>query len=684
MKQDFIIILFFLTLYTHVKAQDIIAKTDGVQIKAKVLEINPVDVKYKKFDGIDGPTYSLLKTEISYIQYPNGYKDEFNKVVREKIVPNNAQSAINSPDSIVNELASGMRFETPYKNGKKNGVNRAYYPSGQLFREISYVDNIQNGPIKCYSPTGNLTSEWMMVNGIRNGISKRFNDFSGYFLSSEEFYINDELNGISKTYYRSGKLRSEAIYLLGDINGLYKEYDEQGGVIKSELFKIDISINNRDTVKHVLSYFENGDLKRDYTKVNGKLNGVEKRYYESGALQHETAYVDGKKNGRERYYTESGTLLFECIYSSDIPKSDEVFNEEGKPIEKTSSPIYVIRSYDQDGYLTMSMVFSGQMVSAGPTRTYFKSGVIATELNYENGEQKGDMKVFKDKRKYMSEQDRMKYDEEKRQNRQRFFKDLAEVTVQAAQQASAYQDYQKNPNSQTFSNYANVVLNNYTKNSYEAIKSNNQVLETANANTTQATSESVATTAENTLSGKDGNSPEAMACAKEAKNLYRQSPECQEFESKRNDVTAPLLRLGELAKAKQMEILLQHCNQYLTSEQKAAIQSAIEGCRKTAGDVKGNTISFEPAQQSAQCKSCYENAKQNYQTVDLRKKYYRCNTNNSGAAFACDGNVPSGCVCIAHNKHCSCDPCSNNYAAESKNLEDKYQNALKNCAAACK
>ena len=32
-------------------------------------------------------------------------------------------------------------YETPYVNGKKRGIEKCYYESGQLYQETSYVNN---------------------------------------------------------------------------------------------------------------------------------------------------------------------------------------------------------------------------------------------------------------------------------------------------------------------------------------------------------------------------------------------------------------------------------------------------------------------------------------------------------------------------------------------------------------
>ncbi|MCW3070940.1 MAG: hypothetical protein JWO44_830 [Bacteroidetes bacterium] len=70
----FIITAFFIS---HVAfAQDTIMKTNGEVIQAKITEVGPLEIKYKKFSFQDGPTYVENRSEISYIKYSNGIKEQ--------------------------------------------------------------------------------------------------------------------------------------------------------------------------------------------------------------------------------------------------------------------------------------------------------------------------------------------------------------------------------------------------------------------------------------------------------------------------------------------------------------------------------------------------------------------------------------------------------------------------------
>ena len=58
-------------------SQDRINKKVGGYVEAKVLEITTTEIKYKKIENLNGPTYSILKSEVSYIKYGNQTIERF-------------------------------------------------------------------------------------------------------------------------------------------------------------------------------------------------------------------------------------------------------------------------------------------------------------------------------------------------------------------------------------------------------------------------------------------------------------------------------------------------------------------------------------------------------------------------------------------------------------------------------
>lgn len=73
--------LFTITMvvfFSHVcLSQDVITYKNGNEAKVKVIEITSTEVKFKKEENLDGPVYSVLKSEVFMILYANGNKEVF-------------------------------------------------------------------------------------------------------------------------------------------------------------------------------------------------------------------------------------------------------------------------------------------------------------------------------------------------------------------------------------------------------------------------------------------------------------------------------------------------------------------------------------------------------------------------------------------------------------------------------
>ncbi|WP_192820142.1 hypothetical protein [Rufibacter sp. LB8] len=113
-------------------AQDIIIKKTGEEISAKVLEITPEVIKYKRFDYPDGPTIFLLKQEVFMVKYANGQK--------EIITP--AATATPSPTTTGNATSNPYETETN-QNIKLGGPRIGFtFITGDLASELKEEHSI--------------------------------------------------------------------------------------------------------------------------------------------------------------------------------------------------------------------------------------------------------------------------------------------------------------------------------------------------------------------------------------------------------------------------------------------------------------------------------------------------------------------------------------------------------------
>jgi len=89
MKQFYIFAALFLLIggVFSVNAQDLIILKDGNTIEAKVTEISPTEIRYKRFDHLDGPTIVIMAANVLSIRYENGRTEIINDVTQPITTP---------------------------------------------------------------------------------------------------------------------------------------------------------------------------------------------------------------------------------------------------------------------------------------------------------------------------------------------------------------------------------------------------------------------------------------------------------------------------------------------------------------------------------------------------------------------------------------------------------------------
>jgi len=72
-KRLFCVVVFLtLTIGVIIRAQDLIILRDGNIIEVKVMEISPTEIRYKRFDNLEGPTIVLPTLNVLSIRYERG------------------------------------------------------------------------------------------------------------------------------------------------------------------------------------------------------------------------------------------------------------------------------------------------------------------------------------------------------------------------------------------------------------------------------------------------------------------------------------------------------------------------------------------------------------------------------------------------------------------------------------
>lgn len=147
MKQ--LLVMFMLLCSTVVFAQDVIVKKDGSTILAKVLEVNTDNIKFKKHSNLNGPTYTIEKSEIISINYENGEKDNFslNDVYSVQDKSNSSQRYIKKiPDAKNTEIIA--RYNKYYTSTKHLQKSRKEVKGYMLVFGIKSSSTLSNEDIE--------------------------------------------------------------------------------------------------------------------------------------------------------------------------------------------------------------------------------------------------------------------------------------------------------------------------------------------------------------------------------------------------------------------------------------------------------------------------------------------------------------------------------------------------------
>ena len=147
---NYLLIIALFSISINTNAQDLIIKKDGSDISAKILEITISEVKYKKFDNLSGPIFTMLKSDVLMIRYENGTKDIFNETVSSDNVSteNEYKNENKNPpvSSRFNDMVVGEEIIIKeFTKGLRKGVVYYYQNDRQLkyksmFKTLKTID----------------------------------------------------------------------------------------------------------------------------------------------------------------------------------------------------------------------------------------------------------------------------------------------------------------------------------------------------------------------------------------------------------------------------------------------------------------------------------------------------------------------------------------------------------------
>ncbi len=272
----------------------------------------------------------------------------------------NGKDTINKVDA--NDMKQGKWIIT---NKIKNLPD---YEEDQKIEEGTFKDNKKVGIWKEYYPN----------NALKNKIT----------------FENGRPNGYAIMYHDNGKISEEGLWKNNRWVGNYKLYYENGQVAQ------EFSFNNSGKREGQQKYFyENGQLMIEGNWQEGKEAGIVKEYYQNGDIRSEKNFNDGNMDvATSKTYEPKKPLPKE---EPDKPKDpiESAPKIEVKQDEKPNLPTQVFNGeghwtlYNKNRQVSKDGEFSKGRLMEGKVFHYSEDGILKRIAIYKNGIYVGDTPI---------------------------------------------------------------------------------------------------------------------------------------------------------------------------------------------------------------------------------------------------------------------------------------------------
>jgi len=215
-----------------------------------------------------------------------------------------------------------------YKNGYKVEL-KTYYDNGNPECHIEWKNGKRNGISKRWYKSGKIMIDDIMKDGITLGASII------YYENGTPEYISHDLHGWNLSFYENGKPKTYTqrildINICGDTSGFHEtEWQENGQLFKKATYNCG---------KQPFTFYWNDTVIAaegiNVTSFGYILVGKYIERYKNGNLKLEGSYSEnkpGKKNGEWNYYDETGKLILTEFYENDVLIKSNPDNIKDKP-----------------------------------------------------------------------------------------------------------------------------------------------------------------------------------------------------------------------------------------------------------------------------------------------------------------------------------------------------------------
>ncbi|MCB1156275.1 MAG: LIC20035 family adhesin [Leptospiraceae bacterium] len=275
------------------------------------------------------------------------------------------------------EVADGQTApvlrETPYKNGKKDGIEKKYKEDGLQIEETTYVDGLMEGPYWQKTRKGLWKLKGRYSNDLEEG------KWIEYYAEDADLVINNiahyragKKHGAYISYFKDGKTVQAQGDYTSDAGGYWKVgkwnfYYESGQLQSSGVYDTQPATDDSGKVK----------VNPTTNTIISKRIGVWKKFYMNGDIFFEGALEGNRPNGEWRFYFKGGKLCaFGTMANEFMMKEGTVYNEDGSLWGKGVFMTSLIKMNEKEDKIETKF-------TPGYPFTYYKNGQKYMEITDE-------------------------------------------------------------------------------------------------------------------------------------------------------------------------------------------------------------------------------------------------------------------------------------------------------------
>lgn len=219
--------------------------------------------------------------------------------------------------------------EGTYKNSRKEGVWRKYYPGGQIKSEITYIKGRATGAFKVYYKNGQLEEKGNWKGRIYTGSFERYYE-DGTLSQKKEFNEKGKTEGVVEYYHSNGQLElsfttdngkesgtATRFWPNGDLKETI-EFNELGegsssGIVDRINPAVELPVFSNEEEEQETGIIAAGDVNLGSTKEveapKELSDGYHKTYNDNKDILMDGEFLGGKLwNGKHYIYDENGLL----------------------------------------------------------------------------------------------------------------------------------------------------------------------------------------------------------------------------------------------------------------------------------------------------------------------------------------------------------------------------------------